>query len=65
MTVFLAAVATASVLGWRWVAVLPSAKMEAARVVLTIAAVGSAIAIAIIWRTEPRKSRRGSAGACA
>ena len=56
MTVFLLAVATAAILGWRWVAVLPPAKLEAARIVLTVAGMAAVVAIAIIWRAEPRKS---------
>ncbi len=56
MTIFLAAVLTAAVLGWRWVAVLPPAKLEAARIVLTVAAIGCLAAIMLLWKDKTQSS---------
>lgn len=56
MTVFLLAVLSSIVLGWRWVAVLPPAKSEAARVVLTVAGLAAVLAVTLIWRAAPRRS---------
>lgn len=55
MTVFLLSVATAAILGWRWAAVLPPTKLEAARIVLTGAALAAAVAIALIWSAKPQQ----------
>ncbi len=57
MTVFLAAVMTSAILGWRWVAVLPPAKSEAARVVLSVATLAALLAVVLIWRAVPRRNQ--------
>jgi membrane protein YdbS with pleckstrin-like domain len=56
MTVFLLAVLAAAILGWRWVAALPPAKSEAARIVLSLAAIAAIIATTILWRAKPRST---------
>src|SRR5205085_1436162 len=63
MTLFLLVVAAANFLGWRWAATLPAPMMEAARIVLTLAAVVALIGIAFIWsiKLAARPNRSESA----
>jgi hypothetical protein len=55
MTVFLLAVLSAALSGWYWVGNLPAAKMQSARVVLTLASLAALCAITIIWTAKPQK----------
>ncbi|HEY9156159.1 MAG TPA: hypothetical protein VIM69_13570 [Opitutaceae bacterium] len=56
LTVFLLAVLSSALLGWVWVGHLPSVKMQAARVVLTLAALAALSAITLIWSAKPQTS---------
>lgn len=56
MTVFLLAVLSSALLGWYWVGQLPAAKMQAARVVLTLASLAAFFAITILWSAKPQKA---------
>lgn len=56
MSVFLTAVFASALLGWRWVGVLPPAKSEAARIVLTLAGLAALLAMFVIWRAKPQKT---------
>jgi len=56
MTAFLASVVILSVYGWRWTAILPSPKLEAARTVLVLGSLISLAAIALIWKEKPRSA---------
>lgn len=56
MTVFLLAVLSSALLGWFWVGQLPSAKMQGARVVLTLASLAALCAITIIWSAKPQRT---------
>jgi len=55
MTVFLLAVFSSVLLGWSWVAVLPPAKMQSARIVLTLAGLAALLALTVIWSAKPQK----------
>lgn len=57
MTVFLLAVLSAAGLGWRWATVLPPAKLDAARIVLTVAGLAALVAIVVIWSVKPQTQR--------
>jgi hypothetical protein len=56
MTVFLLAVLSSALLGWYWVGNLPAAKMQGARVVLTLASLAALLAITILWSAKPEKA---------
>jgi len=56
MSIFLLAILTSAILGWRWAHVLPPAKLEAARLVLTGAALAAVVALIVIWSARPQKS---------
>ncbi len=55
MTVFLLAVLSSALVGWSWVGVLPPAKMQGARVVLTLAGLAALAALTIIWTAKPQR----------
>jgi hypothetical protein len=55
LTIFLLTVLSSALFGWVWVGHLPSAKMEGARVVLTLAALAVLFAITIIWSAKPQR----------
>jgi hypothetical protein len=56
MTVFMLIIISLAILGWRWSAILPSPKWEAARVVLALIALSAAGGLWLIWKVPPRKS---------
>lgn len=54
MSVFLGAIIAFGLLGWRWAAALPEAKMDGARFVLALVMLSALAALGVIWSGKPR-----------